>query len=682
MNQGIDSTKMPKKLIIIAFVVLICMPLSAQSGTRYELNSITFTGNNSFSSSVLSDVIYSKVTPWWFWKFLHSFSSLGKEPSYFDSTNISLDLTALKDYYTSNGFFDARFSYKYKVNKSDKDVDLTYIIKENSPSDFGKLNVYGLRNIPEFVAKNLYNDLEFDTTKRYSQSVVQSNTNSVINGLLNNGYMLAKFDSTIVIKDTMKNQADINIYFSTGKRYQMDTVLVRKQGKGADLVSDELLTRITGIKYGTFYRLDELRRSQVRLYRTGLFDAVTLSAKEKDTTDSKVPIQLQGTIGLMNELSPEIILNNQQSAFNVGLGMAYIRKNFLGDARKLTFSSSFAVQDIINADLGNLIRRFSFRDTTLLGYVDSRITVEQPYLFNRPIFGTWETYAKIDKQSTYNNTVYGSKVTFEFELPEYTFINHLSTSYTVEQSNEVYRTYHDSIAVKEISDIAADAASTTADNILFPTKGYNLSFHVEEANSLPYFIAHLLSYRFNTSKMAMFYKLQLNGSYYISLDRKRNSIAAFRFMVGNIHVLYGNFFGVPINRTFYAGGSNSIRGWRSNQLVPKGSRLIQGLQGVSVQGGSFLMEGSMEWRYKFLENVGLALFSDYGNTWLGYDQVRWNDIAVAVGFGIRYYTQIAPFRIDFGFKFYNPDNNEFLWQSWNQHVFDNISIHFGIGEAF
>lgn len=675
---------MPKKLFLIALIITVCIPVLAQTVTRYELNSISFKGNNSFSSSVLSDVIYSKATPWWFWKFLHSFSSLGKEPAYFDSANIVLDLTALKDYYTANGFFDSKFSYEFKVNKSAKDVDLTYIVDENKPSLFGRLNVYGLSKVPDYVLVPLYKELEFDTTKRYSQSVVQSHTNSVINGLLNNGYMLAKFDSTIIIKDTVKHRADIKIYFTTGNRYQIDTVLVQKKGKGANLVSDNLLTRITGLKENTFYRLDELRRSQVRLYRTGLFDAVTLSADQHDTTDSRVPIQLQGSIGLMNELSPEIILNNQQNAFNMGLGLSYIRKNFLGDARKLTVSTSFAVQDIYNADLGNLIRRFSFRDTTLKGYVDSRITIEQPYLFNRPIFGTWETYAKSDKQSTYNNTVYGSEFTLEFELPEYTFINHLSTSYTVEQSYEKYLSYpyNGLIAIKEISDISADAASTTADNILFPTRGYNLSFHVEEANSFPYLIAHIFNYKFNTAKMAMFYKLQINGSYYVSLDRKRNSIAALKFKAGNIHVMNGNFAGVPINRTFYAGGSNSIRGWRANELVPKGSQLVPGLQGLSIQGGSFLIEGSIEWRYRFLENVGLALFSDYGNTWLGYKQFAWNNVAVAAGIGFRYYTQIAPFRIDFGFKFYDPQKEEFIWKSWNKHVFDNITFNFGIGEAF
>ncbi len=645
----------------------------AQTNVRYQLNSIKFTGNNSFSSSTLSEQIYSKTTPWWFWRFVHSFSSFGKAPVYFDSTNIPLDIQAIKDFYKSNGYFNTEVGYKYKVDTAGKFVNLIYNIKENAMSTFGKLNLFGLDRIPKFLYANLYKEVALDTNMRYSESLVEDNTTKVISFLLDNGYMFARWDTTIVMIDTVRDKAKVDMYFNTGKRYSIDTVLIQKNGVGAHLVTDGLLRDISGIHTGEIYNLDELRRSQVRLYRTGLFNTVILSADDKDTTDSKVPIRLNGNIGLMNELSPEIILNNQHSAFNVGLGFSFIRKNFLGDARKLTISSSFGAQDIFNLDVANLINHFSFRDTTLLGYVDSRITIDQPYLFEKPIFGTWETYATINKQPDYNNTLYGTKFTLEFELPTYTFINHLSTTYTLEQSNELYRVYYDSISTKLVSDIAVDAASTTANNILFPTSGYNLAFHLEEGNSFPQV----------NSSAADFYKVLLGGSYYITLDKHQNSIGAFKLKVGDIHIFYGSFAGVPINRTFYAGGSTSIRGWGSNQLVPEGSQVVTAITGVkNFKGGTFLIDGSMEFRRKFAQNLGYALFFDYGNTWMGYHQVSWKGIAVATGFGFRYYTPIAPFRVDFGFKFYNPSNQEFLWQSWDKRVLRNIVVHFGIGEAF
>jgi outer membrane protein assembly factor BamA len=67
----------------------------------------------------------------------------------------------------------------------------------------------------------------------------------------------------------------------------------------------------------------------------------------------------------------------------------------------------------------------------------------------------------------------------------------------------------------------------------------------------------------------------------------------------------------------------------------------------------------------------------------------WNGVAVATGFGFRYYTPVAPVRIDLGFKFYdpnpdpnNPSEKSFIWQNWNPNFFNNIVLQFGLGEAY
>ncbi len=669
---------MSNKLLVILILISGSVSLLAQQRVQYEINSIEFRGNNSYSTSTLKDVIYSQESPWWFWKFLHSFSSLGKEPSYFDSSAISIDLTALKEFYYNNGFFNAKFSYSFSIDTVTRNVNLKYDITENQPSNYKKILLLGLKTLPSPILNLVNNEAKYDSTQRFSKGQIENITGNILTELLNNGYLFAHHDSTIIIEDTIENNVLANIYFNPGKRYSIDTVLIQKNGEGAKYVNDKLLRDISGIKEGSYYSQDELRRSQVRLYRTDLFNSAILSAVDEDTTDHKVPVKLEGNIGKLNDLSPELIFNNQQNAFNIGLGASYIRKNFFGQARKLTISSTFGVQDIFKADLPNLIKKFSYKDTTLLGYVDSHIIIDQPYLFNLPIFGSWETYAKIDKQSTYNNTVYGTSLTFEFELPSYTFFNHLSTSYTVEQSNEVYRTLNDSLSSKLISDIAGDIGSSTVDNILFPTQGYNLSFHVEEANSIPYLLSRLFKAKYTGS---LFYKILISSSYYLPLDNKKRSITAFKLKVGDLHTFYGNFAGVPINRTFYAGGSNSIRAWRSNQLVPVGSDSVLSINGVNnITGGGFLLETSIEYRYKLTDTFGTDLFSDLGNSWLNYNQFRFDGLAVAAGLGFRYYTPVAPLRIDFAFKFYDPSDKRFIFQ--HKAVFKQLEVQFGIGEAF
>ena len=140
---------------------------------------------------------------------------------------------------------------------------------------------------------------------------------------------------------------------------------------------------------------------------------------------------------------------------------------------------------------------------------------------------------------------------------------------------------------------------------------------------------------------------------------------------------------VSPNQTFFAGGSNSVRGWRGRELIPSNQLLNLFPQSLNeqlkIRGGNILLEGSFEYRRKFQEEYGFVVFTDYGNTWNTFNEIRLDQIAVAIGTGLRYYSPIAPFRIDFGFKFYDPEDMKFIFE---KEFFSTMVIHFGIGEAF
>jgi outer membrane protein insertion porin family len=673
--------------ILILLFILISQLIFAQDPEEqdttgrnlYELQNINFNGNVRISSSELSDIIYSRETPWWFWKFLNSFTPLGSPPVYFDSSDIKQDLTALSDYYRTNGFFQAKLSYNYTIDSSAREVSLNYLINEGDPSHFGKIKILGADSVNPGIMEDVYSDMTLDSASVFNQDEVQQNTANSIQILKNSGYPFAVFDSTLVFIDTTENRSDLDIYITTGNYFLIDTIIVRKRGEGAGEVSDNTLRRITGLVKDEYYSEEEVKRGESRLFRTSIFSSVTLEPADSNNSSGRLPIRLNGIVGRMNELSPEIIMNNQQNALNVGTAFNYIRKNFLGAARKMTASFSVGLQDIFNIDYGNLINRFSFRDTTLLGYIDARVTIEQPYMFNEPISGILENYFTIEKQNDFNVTRYGAKLTFDFELPHYTFINFFNAYYNIEQRNEVFRLRSDSLSAKFLSLIGFTAGRNTSDNLLFPTKGYNISLTAEEANSLPYLFDKIFDVSY---KGALFYRLILNASHYQAWNKKRNFVFASKFRTGYLHPFIGDYGGLPINETFYAGGSNSVRGWRSNKLIPQGTPVISGFEGENRKGGTFLLEGSFETRYKFMENVGAALFFDYGNVWLDYNYLKPNSIALAAGIGFRYYSQVAPFRIDFGFKLYDPESKTFLWKSPTRGIFRNMEFHFGIGEAF
>ncbi|MDP2037202.1 MAG: BamA/TamA family outer membrane protein, partial [Ignavibacteria bacterium] len=71
---------------------------------------------------------------------------------------------------------------------------------------------------------------------------------------------------------------------------------------------------------------------------------------------------------------------------------------------------------------------------------------------------------------------------------------------------------------------------------------------------------------------------------------------------------------------------------------------------------------------------------DYGNTWNNYSEFRFDQIAVAVGFGFRFYSEFIPFRVDFGLKAYDPANKRSMFTK--KFYKEVLQIHIGIGEAF
>jgi len=686
-----------KRSFTLLFVFLLCAKIIlSQSQNNYELTSINFDGNSHFSGSELKSIILSKETPFWGWKFLNSiYHKLGSPPVYFDSSNIKADLYSLKDYYDANGYFKSQFSYHYLIDTVHMEVTLIYSIKEGEPALFGKITVNGLKYVPDIISKQVLEKLDVDTTAKFSQTKIENEIATIPLFFWMNGYMNARYDSTVTLKDTVKNSANVVIYFFPGRRYKISGVNIVTKGEGKDYVSEKLIRDLIDISPEEYYDIEKIKNSQNRLSRTGLFSSLKLQGGKSDSARVHVPLEFEGTIGRMNELSPEIVMDNEQSSFNLGVGGVYIRKNFFGNARKLTLNAKIGLTDILHLNFANITRAPANRDSTYQGYYEISAKLEQPYLFSRPIYGSLEFYLKTRTLLRTNINTYGSRVGFDFEMPEHTFVNQLRAYYNIELYNllsDKIQNANFNFKFNSISSIiGTELGSAKTDNLFFPTKGYNLSFIIEGgiANSMNNVIGsdsvialyvQIPASKMNTNEVSYFFRLQENYAMFFPIARDNSSLIGMKFKTGYIQAINGNPELIPPNKTFVAGGSNSVRGWRARQLVPTDTVSYYGIIiPGNVRGGTFLVEGSFEYRKKIMETIGYALFADYGNTWNGVNRFRINSLALAIGVGARYYSSIAPFRLDFGFKLYDPANNKWIIKS---SPIKTIEIHFGIGEAF
>ncbi|MEW6193926.1 MAG: BamA/TamA family outer membrane protein [Bacteroidota bacterium] len=706
---------MKLKTLYILLIIFTSNIFSQNNG--YELKSIEFVGNNSISSTELESVIISKESPGWFSQFINKFTPFGEPPIFFDSLNIPMDLAAIRSLYNSKGYFKAKVSSTYTI--SEDEAGLIYTIDESDPAYFESVEFNGLNNIPGEYLEDIADYVGTDTNTIYSNSILENKKNYTISFLRDHGYMLAGFDKPDVYVDTIRNKVKVQINFDTGKRYTIGNIYAFRTGEGMNYVDDQLLKDIVGIEPGDTYSYYDIQRGQVRLYRTELFNSAVINSVISDTSGNTVPLNISADVGKLHELSPEIIANNEDNTFNLGLGLNFIKKNFLGEARKLTVGISAAAQNI-----SEFVKNPSFNDSTVFGYADARITIEQPYLFNKPINTSLETYYTLQKRKNeYDSKLYGARLNFDFELPQFTYFNSFNSYFNIERAEytykEEYLTGLLSYAIRNSSEVPmteeeADSAanllindlfggqllsqstnaligfslgSNNTNDILFPSAGYNLSLLIEDANSLPYLFSKIFSADFSRP---LFLKLVASSSFYLPVYSSNVNSLGVKLKVGQIFTYHGDKAQVSLNQRLYAGGSNSVRGWGTRELVPQEE--IFDIQDISQEdleaillkgaasGGFFLFEGSIETRNRLFGKFGTALFLDYGNTWNDFNEFRLDQIAVAGGFGLRYYSDFAPFRIDFGLKLIDPKDRRNI----SEKVFwkDVLQFHIGIGEAF
>jgi outer membrane protein assembly factor BamA len=675
-------------LYIIVVTSLISASHFAQEDDRYELSSINFEGNETFDDAELKAVIQSQENPFWFWRFLYStITFLGSPPNYFDSSTISVDIISLKSFYSVNGFFKSEFDYSFVVDTIGKSAEITYFINENTPHTYGNVQFSGLDSLSEEMNNALEEYVNYPNWERYVQENVQKKNDAIITYFKNNGFKLARYDSTVVKIDTLNAKADVTTYFKRGRWYTYDDIKIEKDGESSSQVSHELIEYLSNINVGDVYREDEISKSRIRLSRTGLFSTINLSGEIRDSSSSKVQLLIKATVGSLNELSPEVFADNEFNYFNVGVGASYTRKNFLGDARKLTLRARFRINDITNVNLDP-----GLFEESLQTEVDLSAILEQPFFFSRSIAGRLEGYIKSYNISSVDYENFGANFTAAFDMPRYTFVNLFNPYLRFDKlsySIPALEFEGDTVTVSPstfTSSLGSEIGSTTTDDLFYPTEGRIISLISELSSAnVKWDVKNLQTGQsaLAVDSLGFYFKLQLMLGFYFAVSRDNLTVVGIKIKSGYIQMISGDAALVSPNQTFFAGGSNSVRGWRGRELIPS-DQLLNLFppslnEQLKIRGGNILLEGSFEYRRKFKEDFGFVFFTDYGNTWNHVNEIRIDQIAVAIGTGLRYYSPIAPFRIDFGFKFYDPSDMKFIFE---KKFFSTMTIHFGIGESF
>ncbi len=144
------------------------------------------------------------------------------------------------------------------------------------------------------------------------------------------------------------------------------------------------------------------------------------------------------------------------------------------------------------------------------------------------------------------------------------------------------------------------------------------------------------------------------------------STLASRIFIG-VGLPLQNSIIMPLEKRYFAGGTNSIRAWLARSLGPGG---FSGYGQRLDQFGEIRLEGNLEERFPIIGKFQGAIFLDAGNIWTLKDTTAikrdlanfqinrfYKEIAIGTGFGLRYDFEYFVFRIDIGIKVHDPAFN-------------------------
>ncbi|NOS84428.1 MAG: BamA/TamA family outer membrane protein [Ignavibacteria bacterium] len=648
-NKKLRQTKRKNKVIFFLFILFIFSPGFAIAQEILELDEIefSFTGRQTFDDSQLKDAI-----------------ALSKS-SVLNINLIEGDIQKLKKFYFDNGFFDVIVDTSISVNREDAEASVTFKITENRRYKLDSALIKGLEKIPPETLSKIRKIITIKRGDNYSKVLVLQFGNEILDTLQNNGYMNARYtiDSGTVIK-RYKEKGTVVVELSmegtdTIYYFGKTTINIKdnEYGVRTELPADEIT-----YKEGEIYSKAKKLDSERNISKIPIISSIKLNPGEY--TGSTVNFSADITLNKKNELTPFIKGSNFENRFYLGAGIRYLNKYFLSGNRTLMLE--------LEGDF----------HSTDVNRTEFSATVTQPHFLRRNITLTDKLSIGFNNVENYKNYFLANLTTLNYFIAPHTFYNNAY----LDLNEELIWIKYDTIATGRQTQFNSILSITfehdNTNNLLAPSSGFYHSILAGNAGLLPRLVTALLSKNIFYSQFFKFYTL---NKFYFSLAKKDHTVLATNIKIGDI-IEYGsgeNIIPVQPPYKFFSGGSSSLRGWDAKE---------NGILVNKINGGTFLVEGSIELRRRlfpnaegFMSALGGAVFLDYGNVWETHKDFRFSQIAMAVGFGVRYDLFIGPIRFDFGFKLYDPsapEGEQWLFDNPGRIFKDKFAIQFGIGQAF
>ena len=707
----------------------------ARSGNPYTVSRISIKGNKAVTPDEIRSIMLTTTSSSFLGTGLFGGASRPFIPEDFDK-----DIALIRKLYAFKGYFSAAIDTTIVRKAERRKVELLIRIHENQPSRIDAVTYAGLDSLPALLRTNYVSRSRIKTGDIFSVEKLIQERDRSLEFFREHGYALFHPDSVRIRVDTVGLNAGIHYRINLPGKVAYgpinvvvhdpvrkdDAATVRKFVKdslsvtiyGRQKIQDEIFVNSVAYRPGRSTKYSLEQRTLQNFGSTNLFSSISI---ENDSLKARTLFTSVHLLpGPKHLIEPKLLVDNRYGPLFVGSSLAYENRNFFGGAEQFRLSASYGAQTSTKNSLVGTMTEDQY-DHARLYDMSLKANLGMPVLKHQ---GAMVTTTAEYSQSTLPVLLKSRKELFRasYSAPasRYSRVNFDFFEIEIAQKDSL-KGFRQLFKSQIAQNIGIDPNSETAvnkgiDSLLqrrisqifrlqynYSNRSapawqrktiWNIGATAEESGSLFWLIDKYIDKSnhagFTDSNPQIF---GTTYSQYVKLDTQvafASDINPDRQLAARLNMgwmsPYGKSNSTPEEHRFYAGGSNSMRGWTFNTLGPGSSAS----KAASNFGADIKLELGMEYRMKlfklFGQSSGITLFSDIGNIWdrtgtyaLSLASLR-RDFAWDAGAGLRIGSPIGPFRFDFAWKLHDPAAPE-PWQISNWKLRD-LTFNFGIGEAF
>jgi len=471
------------------------------------------------------------------------------------------------------------------------------------------------------------------------------------------------------------------------------------------------------IQPGDAYRQVDITRTRSRVAELGVFNYSNIRFTEVPTTDTALRGLLDCSIELskrkLHSFMVETEVTNSGGRPGIGLNFTYSNSNiFRGsetlrlkargalEAQKIfgsndAYSSATPFFNTIETgiELSIIFPRFliPLRQERFPRYFRPKTTTSLGVAFeNRPEYERWLNSLSFGYDWKESERKRHQIFPFDWSVVNVTLSPEFAQKLEAEPNDRIKNQYTDNLIMAFRYSFIYNTQDIRKLQNFFYFKG-----NLETAGNVLKLGSGLFSSK--TDSLGQYVLFGIPYAQYVKLDGdfrffniiSRSNSVAYRLFLGAA-LPYGNADVLPMEKGFYGGGSNGMRGWPYRLLGP-GS--YENPEDNFDRMGDIQLEANIELRFPVYSFIKGALFTDIGNIWLLKDAESYpggnfsfdrfyKELAIDVGLGVRLDFNFFLMRVDFAIPLYdpaNPVNERWVFKEWQ---FSDVIVNFGIGYPF